>query len=324
MAPSDRGPGHGREPANEPEEYLGPNPAADRTGEPPVDPLPPPSAAAADLAAAVERCRDVSDFLALWLERPRLPPAEQAVFEHYYGSYVRRFPARVRRHYADQTRELMQALGERPGARVLEVGCGCGTESLWMALHGARVHGVDIREDRLDVARARRDLLSEALGLELPCTFERRSVLELDLEPVDIIWMENTFHHLEPRAQVVRRLADLLRPGGRVIVAEVNALNLPLQLSFLRQRGLKTIDVHVDAEGRPHPYGVERITTARNLARLFARAGVRRLSTRHFRLLPNHRLFDPLAPLEALAGRRLLRPLATTYTYVGERPAASR
>ncbi len=277
-----------------------------------------------DLALAVERCRDVADFLAVWLRTPRLPPREQSVLEAYYGSYIRHFPPRVRRHFAEQTRELMQTLAERPGARVLEVGCGCGTESLWMALHGATVHGIDIRNDRLEVARARRDVLSRALGVELRCTFEDRSLFDLDIEPVDVVWMENTFHHLEPRAQVVRRIARLLRPGGRVIVAEANALNVPLQLALLRQRGLKTVDVFVDADGRRHPYGVERITTAKRLAGLFAREGIVCRSTRHFRMFPNRPIFDRLAPIERLAEHRYLRPLATTYTYVGERPAAQR
>jgi 2-polyprenyl-3-methyl-5-hydroxy-6-metoxy-1,4-benzoquinol methylase len=260
-----------------------------------------------DLSAAA----DPADFLADWFEGGRLPPAQQAVLDGYYAGYRRHFGPRLRHFYADQLREVT-ALA-RPGTRLLEVGCGCGTESLWLAQQGAAVTAIDVREDRLDVARAR----AAALGLDV--SFARRNLLDLPTSaPFDIVWMEQAFHHLEPRADVVRHIAALLKPGGHVAISEANGANPLLQAQLFARRGLKTIDTY-DDDGVPRPYGNERVLTAGALARLFADAGIECRSLRWFRLWPNRPWAEALAGIERW--RWLPTALFTHYNYVGRKLA---
>ncbi len=268
-----------------------------------------------------EQSPDIAAFLAVWLEERGLLQGEAAAtFGAYYGSFLRSFPPRMRRFYRDQIAEAATLV--KPGRRLLEIGCGLGTESLWLAMHGAHVVAVDVREDRLAAARERHTVLQRELGRDLFCHFSHASVLDLpEHATFDLIWLEQSFHHLEPRRDVVRKIAQLLAPGGHVVISEANALNLPLQAQLLLRRGLPRVEMMDMGDGRKHPYGVERITTANAIMAAFAREGVRPLSVRHFRMFPNSAAFDVLAPLEDASALKSLSFLYTHFNYVGERQA---
>ena len=72
-----------------------------------------------------------------------------------------------------------------------------------------------------------------------------------------------------------------------MVIAETNALNPLIQLQLLRSRGLPKVLTVTDDRGRAHQYGVERVTSARKLARLFEKAGFETELVRHERLFPN-------------------------------------
>jgi len=202
---------------------------------------------------------------------------------------------------------------------VLEVGCGCGTESLWMALNGAEVDGIDINAERLQVAERRRQVLERELNRPLKARFAVQSVLAMDTPAqYDIIWMEQAFHHLEPRQQVVEKLASLLRPNGVVIISEVNAMNPLLQLQLFMKRGFRTTREFTDHDGLTHCYGNERVLSAGRLAKLMAAVGIDRENVVHYRIFPNQQLFKGLAWLEDLVPGAFT-PLFSHYNFIGKK-----
>jgi 2-polyprenyl-3-methyl-5-hydroxy-6-metoxy-1,4-benzoquinol methylase len=271
------------------------------------------------LAARLEACRSIGDFLALWFEHPLLPAAQQRVFDAHYADYRRHFPPRMRALYARQTDELIALVRARHGCRMLEIGSGSGSESLWAAMLGAHVLGVDVRADRVAVARARQDVVERALGRSLDCRFEVRSLFDVTGQTVDVIWMEQALHHVEPRDAALDRIVTLLAPGGCVVVSEANAANPLLQLQLFLRRGWRTRTTFVDDAGQEHPYGNERVLRAATLVRALARRGICCESVRHFRVFPNHPLFDGTRRIEARLERLQLVPLLTHYNYVGRR-----
>lgn len=273
------------------------------------------------LGRRFEASTDIAAFLSVWLqERSLLQGAAATTFDTYYGSFRRSFPPRIQRFYRGQIVEAEALV--RPGGRVLEIGCGLGTESMWLALRGAHVVAIDVREDRLSAARERAVVLQRELGRDLFCHFAARSVLELpEHATFDLIWMEQTFHHLEPRVDVVRKLASLLAPGGRVVISEANAWNLPLQAQLLLRRGLPRVTLLTREDGTKVPYGLERITTATAIREAFASHGVACQSVRYFRMFPNHPAFDVLAGLEAAPALSGVAPLFTHFNYVGAKRA---
>ena len=261
----------------------------------------------------------IAEFLAEWLDEPRLQAAEQAVFDRYYRSYRAHFGPYIRRYYAEQTAEA-NALVQRGAPRLLEVGAGCGTEGLWFALQGASVTSVDINEERLKVARARQALLEAQLGRKLNCEFKSLSLFDLDEpESFDIVWMEQTFHHLEPRQRVHEAIAGALSPGGHVVISEANAWNPFLQARLFRKRGFRMVVTKTLADGRIHQYGNERVILPGLLAKGFRQVGVEPVSTRFFRTFPNKPWADSAVGAEKVIPVPLRALVCTHYTFVGRK-----
>ena len=261
-----------------------------------------------------------ADFLAAWIEGHYLSPESQRRLARYYGRFGIVGFRRMRHWYNRQLRDAERVISARPGLRVLEIGAGCGTESLWFARLGASVVGLEPSPSFTPVAQERLDIFERALGRRLDCRFLCRPFLKYhDSSGFDLIWMEMAYHHLEPRLQVVAHVSRLLKPGGRVIIVEVNALNPLLQLMFFKQRGTRTIVSRRAAEGEEYLLGNERITTAGSIAHAFQAERVARQSIRYFRIFPSGRRFERLLALEkALPGTWPL-PFFTHFVYVGRK-----
>jgi len=259
---------------------------------------------------------NISNWLDYWFIEQRLPEPEQKVFKRYYHSFVFHFGPYLRKHYAAQISELEKVIAERPGCRVLEIGCGCGTESIWLGLLGASVTGIDLQQDRLNVAWARLDHIKATLNLAPDVKFEQVSVFDATrFGKFDVIWMEQAFHHVEPRDNFIQLLAQLINPGGVVVISEANAWNPFLQLQLLLERGFNTVKEYKDKDGNSHVYGIERITTAGRLSRNLEQAGFTVKSVRYFRIFPNRVWADRLEWIESITPT-WFKPVFTHYNLV--------
>jgi 2-polyprenyl-6-hydroxyphenyl methylase/3-demethylubiquinone-9 3-methyltransferase len=102
---------------------------------------------------------------------------------------------------------LAQAFGDRP-CRVLDVGCGAGFLSNYLAARGADVTGIDTAVDALEVAHAHdatgRARYLEADALSLP--FEDRSF--------DAVCAMDFLEHVEAPERAIAEAARVLAPGG--------------------------------------------------------------------------------------------------------------
>lgn len=102
------------------------------------------------------------------------------------------------------------------GGRVLEVGCGTGTNALWLAGEGFDVVGIDVATRAIDRANTKR----AAVSTPVACRFE---VLDfLHAEPpgglFDFIFDRgcfHVFHDAADRARFAERVAALLGPDGQ-------------------------------------------------------------------------------------------------------------
>jgi SAM-dependent methyltransferase len=121
----------------------------------------------------------------------------------------------IRRHpwwqaRAALTLELLDDLGLRPSAWVLDVGCGWGVTLEALEARGFRAVGLDVSRralERLD--RPGRRLIEADLTEPLPAGASGYdAVLALDV-----------IEHLDEDAEAVRRLAGLTKPGGSVVVS---------------------------------------------------------------------------------------------------------
>lgn len=272
--------------------------------------------------ACILDARSPSEFLAAWLKHSEvLPDKERATFEHYYGNFGTLNSERMRWAYDQQLRQATDLVRRQPGLKLLEIGSGCGTESLWFSFIGADVTSVDIKIDRLDTARARQKLMEKFMGEKLMCRFEKQNLLDMQSADIfDLIWVEQTFHHLEPRADCVQAIVRLLRPGGYVVISETNAWNPLIQLQLFRRRGFQTLCHFEDEDGRKMPYGNERILTASRLKRWFKKAGLDGMEANYYRILPSNPVFDRFSGLERRISGSPVVPLHTHYNFVARKP----
>jgi 2-polyprenyl-6-hydroxyphenyl methylase/3-demethylubiquinone-9 3-methyltransferase len=137
-------------------------------------------------------------------------------------------PLRLR--YIEQALALRgRALALR-GASVLDVGCGGGILSEAMANRGARVLGIDLSQAVLDVA--------ELHALENKLEIQYRSVAAEDLAAVqpdsfDLVTCMEMLEHVPDPAASLRALANLVRPGGDVIVSTLNRKPLAFAVAII-------------------------------------------------------------------------------------------
>lgn len=110
------------------------------------------------------------------------------------------------------------------GARVLDVGCGGGLLAEAMAREGARVLGLDLSPELVDIAKLHR-LESKQNGAVLDLEYRVQPVEALaDAQPGDfdaITCMEMLEHVPEP-GSILEACARLLKPGGRLFVSTIN------------------------------------------------------------------------------------------------------
>ncbi len=109
----------------------------------------------------------------------------------------------------DCTRKHLNA-----GDEVLEVGCGTGTTALLLAPSVKRITATDVSSRMIEIAREK--AANQKVG---NVHFARATLFDDDLEkgPFDVVMAFNFLHLLEDIPGAVRRIGELLKPGGLFI-----------------------------------------------------------------------------------------------------------
>ena len=139
------------------------------------------------------------------------------VADHLGAAYLRYSFTKGTRQEIDF---LFGALGLQPGQRVLDVGCGPGRHAYELARRGIAVHGIDISERFIELAREQAPELA---------TFQRLDARELDFHAefdAVICLCQGAFGLMTANGDdnvVLQRMAAALRPGGRLGLSAFNA-----------------------------------------------------------------------------------------------------
>jgi SAM-dependent methyltransferase len=118
---------------------------------------------------------------------------------------------------------IIEQLKLGPRAQVLDVGCGPGWLSEYLARCGYAVTGIDISEDMVEIARDRAAAIESPIGedLEPVAEFFAMPVGELPWEGrFDAAILYDTLHHFDDELETLRTIRRALVPGGRIYVRE--------------------------------------------------------------------------------------------------------
>lgn len=144
------------------------------------------------------------------------PPSHQHRFDDpQRWSRVFDDPARDKWQKPD---EVIRALGLKPSDRVADVGAGTGyfAVRLARAVPDGTIFAADIAPKMVQHLgeRAKAENLANMRAVQAGEDSPRLP------EPVDVILLVNTYHHIEKRADYFRKLKASLRPGGRIVIID--------------------------------------------------------------------------------------------------------
>jgi tocopherol O-methyltransferase len=132
------------------------------------------------------------------------------------------YSERVHQHahaLANSNKVLADIAGVQPGDRVLDAGCGLGGSSFWLASHRA-AEVVGISPVLSQIIRARE--IARARSLDGLVRFEQADYTRTSFPAgsFDVVWALESLCHAPHKEAFYIEAARLLRPGGRLVVAE--------------------------------------------------------------------------------------------------------
>lgn len=175
------------------------------------------------------------------------------------------------------------------GKRVLEVGCGLGTDLLQFARGGAEVFGIDLTEKAARLTRRRLGLY----GFKGNISISDSEKLPFADNSFDLIYSWGVIHHTPDTAAAAREILRVCKPGGQIQVMlyhrrSILAFQAWLFYGLLKGRPFespsKVISEHVEspgtkvytpAEGRELFRGLKSVTVKRIVTRYDLRIGRR-------------------------------------------------
>src|SRR5881394_821503 len=121
------------------------------------------------------------------------------------------------------------------GLKVLEIGCGIGTDGAQFARAGADYTGIDLTEAAIDLARKR----FAVSGLKGDFRVSDAEKLDFADESFDLVYSHGVLHHTPDIDAAVSEIYRVLKPGGRAMVMLYHrgSYNYRIGIRVLRRAG---------------------------------------------------------------------------------------
>jgi ubiquinone/menaquinone biosynthesis C-methylase UbiE len=150
--------------------------------------------------------------------------------------YIKRFETEDREIYAKR-HEIVTALELRPGMAVADVGAGTGFLTQLVAEKvgpAGKVYAVDVATEFLThiAAEAKKRGLTNVVTI-----LGSQDSTNLPRESVDLVFLSDTYHHLENPQKALASIRQALRPGGSLVVIDFDRIegrSTPFVLKHVR------------------------------------------------------------------------------------------
>lgn len=145
---------------------------------------------------------------AYWDSRPcnirhsRLPLGTKEYFDE----------VEARKYYVESHIPRFAQFERWGGKRVLEIGCGIGTDTINFARAGALVTAVDLSSESLAIARQRAEVCGVKDRVRFFCADAERLSAAIPLEPYDLVYSFGVIHHTPVPSSAVEEIRKFMSP----------------------------------------------------------------------------------------------------------------
>lgn len=164
-------------------------------------------------------------------------------------------------------------VGDVRGKTVLDLGCGSGENVIPLAKKGAKVTGIDLSPDLINVARRRAEKYGVDADLRVASAYETG----LPSRSVDVVFCIAVLHHLDIQ-RAKNEVRRVVKPGGLFIVSE------PVRFSWAVKQVRKIFPTKLEVSEDEYPLSAAQLAlltdgfqmiASRSFRSIFAAAGLK-------------------------------------------------
>lgn len=196
----------------------------------------------------------------------------EALKEYYKNIYnEKQYNKYISHYYAMRLTYLVKNI--KDNIKILDAGCGTGTETLLCGFLGGNVLGIDISKKRINVAQKRKNYFIEEFKKEMAVEFKLKNTFEVQGK-FDLIWVNEAISHIDPVDKFLKFCYNNIKIGGKILIADGNNLNPYLFLKNKKEQKRKgsiyIIKLH-PITGEKISYAVERCFSILNIKKMLSR-----------------------------------------------------
>lgn len=165
--------------------------------------------------------KNVQDVKNYWNSRPcNIRHSDKPIGSRDYFDEVE-----ARKYFVEPHIPVFAEFEKWRGKKVLEIGCGIGTDTVSFLRAGAQVTAVELSEESLNLAKKR----AEVFGLQDQVKFYLGNAEELSsflpAQQFDLVYSFGVIHHTPHPEKVMEEVKKYLKPGGTVKIMVYNFLS---------------------------------------------------------------------------------------------------
>lgn len=174
---------------------------------------------------------------------------------------------------------IKELINLKEPAKILDGGCGYGTESLLFSLLGHEVVGVDLVSERINIASSRIKFYQSFCNFPMKISFVNANIFSfLESSPsFDIIWLMESISHIYPPLDFLCLVHRKLKKRGKLIISDPNATSPLALLRSIKIRGSLKHSTHKKFKdpnlGIPVDYAQENIFTVYKMKKILEQIG---------------------------------------------------
>ena len=148
----------------------------------------------------------------------------------------------IRSHYvseADVEAAVVKALGDRPIHALVDLGTGSGRMLTLLAARAQSAIGIDLSQHMLNIARSKAfEAQLEGVDFRHGDIYDTR----LSAQSADLVVVHQVLHFLADPGRAIAEASRLLKPGGRLLIADFEHHNFEIMREQYQHRRLGMLD----------------------------------------------------------------------------------